>query len=58
MEHPQIKEKYDGISGRTQGEKKDKSPATKAAGKETVSTNMPYTFGGYRVVGTLVSESI
>jgi hypothetical protein len=31
-----IKVKYAGIKGNTQGEKKDKSPATKAAGNETV----------------------
>ena len=53
MEQPQIKEKYDGISGSTQGEKKDKRPAAKAAGKETVSTNMPYSLNGCAVVGPL-----
>jgi hypothetical protein len=31
METPAIKEKYDGIRGRIQGEKKESSPAMKAA---------------------------
>ena len=58
MEQPQINEKYDGISGSTQGEKKDKSPARKAAGKETVSTNMPHSLDAGTFVGTLFSESV
>jgi hypothetical protein len=32
MEKPVIRVKYAGISGNTQGEKKDNSPAAKAAG--------------------------
>ena len=43
MEKPVINVKYAGISGNIQGEKKDKSPARKAAEYETVSTNMPMT---------------
>jgi hypothetical protein len=39
-ENPVIKEKYAGISGSTQGEKKDKSPAIKAAEKDMVSVNI------------------
>jgi len=42
IEHPQIKEKYDGMSGRTQGEKKDRRPAKSAAGKDTDSTNIGF----------------
>ncbi len=39
-ENPVIKEKYAGISGSTQGEKKDRSPAINAAEKDTVSVNI------------------
>jgi hypothetical protein len=40
IENPVIKVKYAGIRGSTQGEKKDRSPATNAAGNETVSVNI------------------
>jgi hypothetical protein len=40
MEKPVIKVKYDGIIGRMQGEKKERSPAKKAAGYVIVSTNI------------------
>ena len=40
MEKPVIKVKYDGIIGRIQGEKKERSPAKKAAGYVTVSINI------------------
>ena len=39
-EKPVIKVKYAGISGSIQGEKKEKSPARKAAGYGTVSVNI------------------
>jgi len=39
-EYPVIKEKYAGISGNTQGDKKDRRPAIKAAEKDTVSMNI------------------
>jgi len=39
-EKPVIKVKYEGITGSMQGEKKESSPAKKAAGYVTVSTNI------------------
>ena len=49
-EYPVINEKYPGIRGRIQGEKKERTPAMKAADYETVSANIFYDQLEYRFV--------